>query len=1073
MKYKYLKFIFIIFIAIFLVSCRNKVDIQPAIIETGPVTQSGHSEAGKENPIDKPQNPDVLSDDWNGISYLSKEIISYDRLFDVVTNNNDSESNRIDYFISNLNNACVFVTNNYYNYISRNEETINKLIEVVKTDYRLLNTDSEEIKNLFNNIRGITLITLYLEEYRITFCFLQSGEIVVLDAMCCISQKKCDKKLFDSFIQAAKDDYNASNNKKINLDLDSIDVSALSIEEVKGYDKLNFQDYTSDSFKYNFNYRLEVKLSSHLLITDFLSNCYVYDTDLIFSDPYDYIDYMIKYLKFDQFPNMTKEEGSWGTVSFDIGELSEEMINYILKLESLYWYIDSVSISDNHYYEVIKPGDNYLVVRGNMGYLYKIIASYDEFMQAIVDKVITVDFEYAPLLDELNEFGREYVGARKAFYDENIKKLDKYDSSYFDNKFLYVYDERLGINCDDIHFMINQRDDNIEFTRLLAAPLTEYEYTNLYFLELDKVDGINPHNYSINGVVEDYATVTFHKGDEVIEKEVLKGSVLKGSPYFGLDPLFKNKVREIVVEDDIDLYSYKIHNTYYILNYEYCYFFVEDHPELNREVAFETCQELSLNDLKQILGLNIDNIYADAQLTRPCFNSTYNIVHLSSGGTYWATLTEEDPCIVNEINEKCDLETKDISSAGHMRYNKIEMGEDEISFLIRRVSYPKMGDIEYVLKEVVYYPNETVFVLERNYYNYAYSGKAFEAFYDVVTFKGTDELLANANTSNISFIIDDSMILEDRYIRTDGIKTIYNPETGPLNINVEYLELAEWFNITDVYEENKDKIVFDSCNGNYNLVNRYGRVDYNKSDLRFFKQYFGSNFKFSDYYIYVLEYYSNINVSIVEHYYTDMSCGSFIIDTINKNLNDIDYEEKISKHIEMLAVKKSDVDYFMPSGVPRIKISDALYSTKAQVTISYAVDGKEYGINDLSPYFDDVYNEGTTAIRKTDLVKMVSELCGFMPSRNALIDYNAMSISFLSKRQVTNEKDINVSYKFKSYDYNKHIIYIDRCYHDTEGESIDMTCYDLIIIYGCRNSIFGTYGNDIPDDLKIVINDIR
>ena len=178
MKYKYLKFIFIIFIAIFLVSCRNKVDIQPAIIETGPVTQSVHSEAGKENPIDKPQNPDVLSNDWNGISYLSKEIISYDRMFDVVTNNNDRESNRIDYFISNLNNACVFVTNNYYNYISRNEETINKLIEVVKTDYRLLNTDSEEIKNLFNDRRGITLITLYLEEYRITFCFLLKSRFV-------------------------------------------------------------------------------------------------------------------------------------------------------------------------------------------------------------------------------------------------------------------------------------------------------------------------------------------------------------------------------------------------------------------------------------------------------------------------------------------------------------------------------------------------------------------------------------------------------------------------------------------------------------------------------------------------------------------------------------------------------------------------------------------------------------------------------------------------------------------------------------------------------------------------------
>ena len=36
-----------------------------------------------------------------------------------------------------------------------------------------------------------------------------------------------------------------------------------------------------------------------------------------------------------------------------------------------------------------------------------------------------------------------------------------------------------------------------------------------------------------------------------------------------------------------------------------------------------------------------------------------------------------------------------------------------------------------------------------------------------------------------------------------------------------------------------------------------------------------------------------------------------------------------------------------------------------------------------------------------------------------------------------------------------------------------MTCYDLIIIYGCGDSIFGYSGNDIPDDLKIVINDIR
>lgn len=1068
MKYKCLKFMFIIFVAIFLVSCRNKDNNQPYIIETDPIEQSVDHNTDIDDPIDDPN--DNLSDDWNGISYLSKEIISYDKMFEVITDKKDDRINRIDYLLFNLNNASVFITNDNYKYVSRNEETINKLIDVVKTNYRLLDADSDEIRNLFNDITGNTLVSLYLEEYRITFYFLRSGEIVVFNTMCCVSQKKYDKKLFNSFILAAKDDYNASN-KKLDIDLDNIDVSGLSIEEIKGYDKLNFQDYTSENFKYNFNYRLEVKLSDQLLITNTHGECFIYDTGLVFSSPYDYIDYMIEYLKFDQFPNLTKDEFSRYIVSFDIGELTEEKINYILKLKSLYLYIDSISISDNHYYEVLQPGDDYLVVRGSIKGLYKIIASYEELIQAVVNNEISIEFEIAASLDERNKFGREYADAIKAFYDENIKKLDRYDSSYFENKFLYIYGDRLGINCGDAHFVINQQGGNIEFIRLFSAPITEYEHNNLYILEMDKIDGINPHHYSFNGVVEDYATVTYHIGEEVTEKEYLKGTVISLSSYYSLDPLFKNIIRDVVVEDDIDLYCIKLHNSSRLLGYDYSYFIVKDHLELSREIAYESSQALSLNGIKQMLGLNIDAIYGDADLTKQVSISSDNTVYLSSDNIYWVTLAEEDSCIVHEINEKCDLEVKDSASIRYLKYNKIEIVDGEINFLIRRLSYPKMGDIEYVLKEVVDYPDETLFVLERNYYNYEYSGSSLEMFYDEVKIKVTDDLLAN--TTNVSFIIDDSMILEDRYIRTSGVKTIFNPETSPLNINVEFLDLVPWFNITDVYEENKDAIVFDSCNGNYNLVNRYGRVDYTKSDLSFFKQYFGNDFKFSDYYIYVLEYYSNINISKVEHYYTSMSCGSFEIDAIYKNLNDTDYEEKISKHVEMLAVKKSDLDYYMPSGIPKFKKSDALYYTKAQVTISYAVGGKEYGINDLAPHFDDVYDDGIIAIEKTNFSTKVSELSGFRPSRNTYIDYNSMSISFLSKRQVTNEKDINVSYKFKSYDYKKHIIYIDRCYHDAEGDSVDMTCYDLITFYGCADNIFGYRGNDIPDDLVIVVNDIR
>ena len=1041
-------FIFIILISLFFVCSCKKSEVRSTSqeIDTDRVTQGQGT---------TPNIPSIEpSNTWRGYRYFKEELSLSSACSASVKGLILDETSFTEQVEEDINKDSVkgnlLYSRDEEHYVSNNSSTIKKFREMVDVNYKVLLTDSPAFMKALQSIHKEISISLFLDDYTNTFnfVFLSSGEIIIIDELVCVSSVNYDADGLNELIEEIKRDNNNIQSVKL-IDLDEIIVDHNDLHNIRGYDSLDFHDYSNDEAEYIFNYRVTFHLDPDALRNNFRGEVLIPETSMYFDNSREFQDYLIHELGIDSYSNLTND---WD-VSFDIGALTAESETFILKLLKIK-YITNMSISDNHYVSIISTDHNFYVGRGSVYATCIVIDSYELFKEKFV-------------LHDFNISGSSTKTDVKT-------SLEKYNEEFFEDHFLYIYSEKMKeMESKDVYVCVSQDKEVINYKKFLLGPKTsENSYDYVFILELNKED-VDLNNLVVNDRrINEKVHLKLHVFDDLYELDVFKGSKidlafinhnvvsigLSQFVFLSDDISLLNPQNEIVVEEDKELWCISF-NVDEINGYGYCYFICMNDYHYNFKIQMEYDRTMvNVEYLRAVSGLNIDTLY------------TYNHIKLSqdyrfrSPYYFYFTLKEEG-LNVNRVDVGKEGKVSEISINGKID-NKAYIDGDNLYFNIYRTGYENTKEVKYYLKEIIYQDDSAYCILKREYNENAIAHPLLKYcyYYEEIEVEEVSSLFANVDKNNIKVIVDDEMIKDD--VLNGEYQKPY--EYDAYNINLVYNNDLFFYDVSDDYDEIKSQIAYDQVFMD-DVINKIQRVDYNNTNMDILESYFGEGFNFDIYRIYVIERYTRLKEEKASGYYLNLFYNDFEILGRRVDLSQTDYEEGYTRFVEMVAVDIFSISRYDKDLKPRFAFAS---NYEAASTITFTNNGEKYGVNSFSKSFTDIDNVEEVIPLKEQYNLMFYKLVPHLINGSMLLSYYSSDISFLVKRISNDSSEINATYTFAYYDSSKHIVYLDRTYNRDKGTKDDnckQICYDLVKI----SETFTYEAYNTPEDLQVIIRDIN
>ncbi len=1038
---------------------------------------------------------------WNDIDYFSMKKL---KLADAIINVNKTSNKEFNEELKeDINNAnieqnitSIMLLNNktQEEWFSKNIVIIEEIIELVSVSYRQIKLSSEEVQkyiDLFSN--GYTITCEFQNIYSIDLIILDTGEIVITDYGFCVSAQVIDQERFKKIVdQIVEEDDSFENEPSGVIDFNNIDVSNYNVLNIEGYSELDRQDYSIANRKYYLNYRVNIRFEypQNVLVMNKLYNkMYIPGTNICFNSQKEYVEYFINNLGFDQFANY---EYNGLEVSFDIGDLTKEKELLLLKSFAVTKYIRKIKISDNHYYESTTP-TNYIKTIGSVNKGYLLIDSRQQ------------------LLDLYNLY--EY-----SVSDINI--LDKYDDSFFKNKFLYCTTLKGNKKyLESLEIDITQKQNEVEYREILVGPQYGDETgTMILFVEIERVENYTIYDYVINGkkidLTEKTIIVKHAKGEvsfnmyvgQVVDSKVLrKHNIVDHIVGLSWDNKFLELFESIIVENNMTLYALttfdeesdaigRVDNAnVFVINVT--------NPDKNKYVTFLRFDVFNEEILEEKLGFEIEQAYTDYTLSKEYYFKNSNIIsieeiiYVTEGEstkkrvsfnrqletiTYTTKTTSYNNNVVlnhvfnntykNEVYHSYSSFQKAFYSFTDRQYESLTFDENTLGLRITRSAYNyTMINAQYELKNIIIDGNNIVVSLQRTYPEYLllHSGSVF--CLDFIELNNLQNIIGDIKNKNVNIAIDDTYLKTDFYGNMqlqDMELAVFDPNV--FYNNISYKEGNRWLSITEEYERNQNKFIFKKgvFQGTTEHNISYGFLDNNKIDREYFNKLLGDNFDYEHNWVVVIDRYKNFNAEYVSGYDVWISTQSIYIDMCRTNYR-YSSVDQLTRYVDLVIIPKEQISYLVNIGKFDVKISENYF--QGIRTCTFTNNGNKYGVNALLESYTSDYQlndlETYEVVVKPAPRTLIRDLIGYYPAEQHISGFYS-SIPWLYIERTAKTSQINATYEFVSYDHKNSILTLKRVYNKPiSNDPTIQVCYDLVEISG-----YGLPDNyQTPENFQVVI----
>ncbi len=1048
--------------------------------------------------IEDPDEGDEIigseTDNWNNIKFASTKKLSLKEAVFSVKNNSEekvSEDEKKTVF-DDIDTIMVVNNESEEKWFSNDDKIITEILGFADLSYRRLAVVGEEILMYISLLQKGYTVTYALNNGNVVnFTFLATGEVLLSDNGYCVSTKTIDyQKVLGTINQVIENNDSYVANEEYIIDIDSINVNNGDVNSILGYNNIDKTDYSTADKKYHFNYLINVNFSSEKLIKNkFNGKSFLRGTNIAFDNDEEYYLFLSKKLGFLEFPNFScgLSEGA----TFDIGELTEEKEEWLLKILSLE-EVDFIRIEDNHYFEVEITEIKYLITEGYIKERYLFIDSYEKIKESFI----------------INEL-----------YVEDVKVFNKYDDEFFKTHFLYITNKKYNKNyASGIQFDVVQNGKNVVYEEYGTEPETGSSVGSyMICIEVEKQPNVSFQDYTFNGEkvvfekvelnVKSYwgdISLAYYKGDTVKLNDL--NYLFEDVQTVGLcyDDKFLDIFDTFIINKDTTIYmlgewTANVENTGVV---RHRLFIVNvDDSSLNKWITMSEKEHLSKSILEEKLGYSIGEVYVDCKLTDVySFSDGYS--HNSM--TLWVEPTLEENVIRYEFNERINSVTyayegekygvnslvgdKFMAYRYNIAYNSIDVFEKDfqsitkdtwveegcstnIGIMIRRSAYNKtMVQANYELKYIAIHGSEAIIALQKTYPNYERELSDTVLCYDFFTLNVGD-LYNEIKDKRLTLAIDDAYFNDDYYANMelkDLKKLVFDADV--FYDKISYSKCLDWYDITSIYERNSDKFIYsEGLSGVIKNYDSYGILDENKIDKSFFGQIIGDNFDYDENYLLIIDRYSYYSKPHIGSYEIESYIDRVAVYAHKKDGSDIvnSEEKKMTHYVELIVAPKNIMNW-----KDKLTITYSSGSFYGVRTTTYALNGEKYGVNSLMTDYESTYKLGEPeyyhmidGYEEKGYNEYIIDLLGYFPNRLYKAGFNYSNPWIYIERTANYEGMIKASYELVSWDMKKHELILKRTYDTNKGEYNPTICYDMIEIRDTY--LFDIYR--IPSDLKITI----
>lgn len=1067
-----------------------------------------------DNIDDTDNNEEVVKHYWNNIKYLSAKAISINQAMVIAVKGNtvelgEEETNAVlntNVYTTPIDTIMLSNNKSGLSYFSNNVEIVNGIRNLIDLEYYQVDIYSNELDKYINLMdNGYTVALEINEKYSLNFIFLQNGEIIIFDQGFLVSETKIDYNLFLALVDqiiAENDSYESNVDPSTNLD--EIDVSGMSPSILYGYDKLDLNDYSTTVRKYYKSYKVKVLIdssSADLIRNKLTGETFIPGTNISFKNPDEYDYYLAKDLGFDQYEDLNVTETPF--ISFNINNLDADMIEYLLKINTLK-IVKKIYIYNDHYYGKLEGPKMSQIIFGGHSRNYLLFNNFEELRDALIEHKLYI-------------------------YSGEHSKLEKYDEEFFKDNFLYFVAVRKDKQLlENLEVDVIQDNNIVTFNEIKTSSTSvDNDYNAIYAIEVKRIDGYSPYDYLFNGkpVSDKIVTLSVEYENEVFTCKVNSGDTinlnflgtfvsLKGNRIekraMSFDDTFINVFNDFVIEEDTTVHLLTTdHNTYLGTGVSVKRVYIIYTPDASKNimVLFDETSPISKSILMERTGLNIDKLYKDCLLTE---EMTF-IGYMPSSYVLWATGNESN-VNRNEIDQLITPITYAIdgqkygartTEEGNWAYREsrvydfsvqyrgqyyrfaneypVDIGVDGDTLwfsILRRAMNPSAVFVDYNIKHIAEYDNEAIVVMQIKYQNYKEQDIEPILCNDFFEVKGLKEILDSLGDKKITFTIDDPFYKDDFYANVelnDIVHTEY--DRSKFSQHIVYGKDLEWYDITSIYDANIDRISYidGSYNEDFEKFTKHGFIDYEKSDLNFIKEIFGQDFDFDNNYILVIDRYGQYkephisSYSIRPYYSAKIELVGYRVDILDLSTT----ERKSTRFVEIIRVPKKEIARY--NGDFSLELS--IYSNnRATRSSTYTLNGDLYGVNELLDTYQSNYKLGDEETVKIldgysaykDIYLKFKMLMGYYPAVEYIDSWSTMDPWFYIERTANNSSEINAIYKLVGYDSYTKTLTFSRSFVDVgEDYGNKQICYDLIQLRGY--AFFDVHM--MPKNLKIIITE--
>ena len=411
--------------------------------------------------------------------------------------------------------------------------------------------------------------------------------------------------------------------------------------------------------------------------------------------------------------------------------------------------------------------------------------------------------------------------------------------------------------------------------------------------------------------------------------------------------------------------------------------------------------------------------------------------------------------MTNKSNVYTDLETfvSETNIDNKEIIDKFIKGDSLIFTIYRNSLSETMNKANYSLENITIFDDEIVFSLQRTYPIFDCLTNSNQRCIDYILINGLKDIIANLSNKTLRVCVDDTYY-EDDYLGNITHRDLKTNDFLNREIyeNIYYKNGLDYYNITDTYQYNMDKLIF-KCTKDLDIGTKVSKIDLTKSDLSYIKKYFGEGYNIDIFHFYLIDIYTDKNDNEIFMCESSLYMDSYALNFFLKERRTINTTKTVYHYYYLVSHNKFQIDsLYGEDTLPNDSI--IVYSPDySDITLNFTKDGNNYNVNEISNVYISDYQlndeEKYTILDYDHHYNTLYNLLGGSFNESNLKGFSSSDIYLLIERTANYEYEVNCTYKITSYDKTHNKIYVERYFDKANGSNnISLECVDYVILRG-------------------------